>query len=169
MMKKKIALEPMSEPDTMPDFVDLTPAGEKLKAAMDSLTAAEQGPAWSLLYALYDELPVPEKDVWKIAALLMRKPVAAPPAEPAQGEKLAFETHEYRGYKIKAFYLNDGGQDARIEIWTITSMVRAFPYPAYKIWNISAHMQDVIEGYIEETAEPTVAPSQPKPTEKEIL
>jgi hypothetical protein len=84
--------------------------------------------------------------------------------EPAQGEKLAFETHEYRGYKIKALYLNDGSQDARIEIWTITSIVRAFRYPAYKIWNISAHAEDVIEGYIEENAEPTVAPSQPRMT-----
>jgi hypothetical protein len=44
----------------------------QLKSKMASLTAAEMCPAWSLLYELYGELPIPEKEGWKVAALLIR-------------------------------------------------------------------------------------------------
>jgi hypothetical protein len=80
-------------------------------------------------------------------------------------EKLAYETDEYRGYKIKAYYCNDDGRNARIELWRCVSpnvydKVREFFSQAYRIWNYSAHMQDIIESFIQEIAEEAVA--QPK-------
>jgi hypothetical protein len=38
----------------------------------DDTAAGERGKGWRLLYELYGELPVPEREVWKIAAMLLR-------------------------------------------------------------------------------------------------
>lgn len=38
----------------------------------EDLRESERGPAWNLLYQLFGELPIPEKQGWKIAAMYLR-------------------------------------------------------------------------------------------------
>lgn len=59
-------------------------------------------------------------------------------------EKVAFEG-EKRGYYFKATYLTEPKGDALIEISKGTEMIKEFLFPAYKIWNISAHADDIID------------------------
>ena len=63
-------------------------------------------------------------------------------------EKLAFETKEYRGYRIKAFYLEEGNRDAKIELWNDKDLVKSTTAPAYRIWNYHAHAMDIIDEHI---------------------
>ena len=58
-------------------------------------------------------------------------------------EKLAFEK-EYKGFKIKAFWGDE--PDAYIEITKEGKEYRIFSYPGYKIFNLAAHFEDIIEG-----------------------
>jgi len=58
-------------------------------------------------------------------------------------EKLAFEK-EYMMFKIKAFWGDEA--DARIEITKNGKEYRNFYYPAYKIFNLAAHFEDIVEG-----------------------
>ena len=60
-------------------------------------------------------------------------------------EKVAFEG-EKRGYFFRATYLKIPKGDALIEISRNGKMVREFLFPSYKIWNISAHADDIIDG-----------------------
>jgi hypothetical protein len=60
-------------------------------------------------------------------------------------EKVAFEG-EKRGYYFKATYLEQPKGEALIEISKEGKIVREFLFPAYKIWNISAHADDIING-----------------------
>lgn len=60
-------------------------------------------------------------------------------------EEVAFES-EKRGYYFKATYLTDPKGEALIEIFKGGKLKREFLFPAYKIWNISAHADDIIEG-----------------------
>lgn len=69
-------------------------------------------------------------------------------------EKLAYETHEYREYKLKAFYL-EGSDIARIELWKLGELIRSAEVPAYKVWNYSAHFQDIVDSELE--PQPTLA------------
>lgn len=58
---------------------------------------------------------------------------------------IAFDTTEY-GYRFVAHYLT--GRDktsARVEISKDGVLVKAFRWPAYKIWNIAAHTRDIAE------------------------
>ena len=64
-------------------------------------------------------------------------------------EKVAFEG-EKRGYYFKATYLKEPKGEALIEISKSGKMVREFLFPAYKIWNISAHADDIINGLEQE-------------------
>jgi hypothetical protein len=64
-------------------------------------------------------------------------------------EKLAYETH-LRGFDLKMWYLekpNNG--DALIEIFKSGKPHREFLFPAYKIWNIAAHFEDIVIGELE--------------------
>lgn len=63
-------------------------------------------------------------------------------------DKLAFDsTNELRdGYRIKGIYLLDPPQDALVEIFKDEKLIRNFLFPAYKIWNIAAHANDIIDG-----------------------
>jgi hypothetical protein len=67
-------------------------------------------------------------------------------------EKLIFERKEdYKGYNVKAWYLkepNDGL--ALIEIFKDGNLLRGFKFPAYKIYNIAAHFEDIVESEIEQ-------------------
>ena len=65
----------------------------------------------------------------------------------AKIDKLAYETKPYKEFVAKAWYLKEGG-DALIHILHKGKMVREFLFPAYKIWNIGAHLQDIAESEI---------------------
>ena len=63
-------------------------------------------------------------------------------------EKVAFETHEIKGHKITAWYLEQPKGDALIKITKGDDVVQEFLYPAYKIWNLSAHAAEIIDGLL---------------------
>lgn len=67
-------------------------------------------------------------------------------------EKVAFEGDK-RGYHFKATYLKEPKGEALIEISKDEKIVREFLFPAYKIWNISAHADDIIDGLEKESDE----------------
>ena len=64
-------------------------------------------------------------------------------------ESVAFETKPDRGYTAKASYLKDPNKgDALIEVFKGDERVRHFLWPAYKVWNISAHFSQIVDGEI---------------------
>jgi len=67
-------------------------------------------------------------------------------------EKVAFEG-EKRGYYFKATYLEEPKGEALIEISKAGKIIREFFFPAYKIFNISAHADDIINGLEKENDE----------------
>ena len=65
-------------------------------------------------------------------------------------EKVAFITQEDRGYTLQANYLAPPHQaDALIEVRLNGELHRRFLFPAYKIYNLSAHLTDIVDGEIE--------------------
>lgn len=65
-------------------------------------------------------------------------------------DKLAFESLDAdRGFTVKAFYLKEPPSDALVEVYRDGEPYRRFLYPAYKVWNISAHFGDIVTGEIE--------------------
>ena len=70
-------------------------------------------------------------------------------------EDIAFE-HEWKGYQFKATYLQDTEEsrgDALIEIFKDGETIKKFLFPAYKIWNIAAHANDIVDGLERESDE----------------
>ena len=70
-------------------------------------------------------------------------------------DKIAFEGPKEpdRGYTVRASYLKEPhAGDALIEIFKDGKLLRHFLFPAYKIWNISAHFRDIVDGEIEKSA-----------------
>ncbi len=65
-------------------------------------------------------------------------------------EKIAFEG-EKRGYRFVGTYLTEPKGDALIEIFKGDVMVREFLFPAYKVWNIAAHADDIVDGLEEDS------------------
>ena len=63
-------------------------------------------------------------------------------------DKLAFE-REYKGYKVRAFPGFDTRGDARIEFTHPDGRVLELSYPAYKIYNIAAHFEDIVDGELQ--------------------
>ncbi len=66
-------------------------------------------------------------------------------------ESLAFEGPKAgpdRGYTVKASYLKEPKGEALIEIFKDAKPLRAFLFPAYKVWNIAAHFSDIVDGEI---------------------
>lgn len=67
-------------------------------------------------------------------------------------DSVAFESKAPdRGYTVKASYLK-GMQNALIEIFKDGQPLREFLFPAYKVWNISAHFSDIVDGEIEKSS-----------------
>jgi hypothetical protein len=64
-------------------------------------------------------------------------------------EKLAFETKNYRGHFIRAYYLGNDSREARIEMRLGESLVWQKNVPAYRIWNYYAHREDLIDELLE--------------------
>ena len=70
-------------------------------------------------------------------------------------ESIAFEGPKTpdRGYTIRASYLKEPHKgDALIEIFKDGQPLRRFLFPAYKIYNLSAHFSDIVDGEIENSA-----------------
>lgn len=65
-------------------------------------------------------------------------------------QKLVYETLEDRGYKLKAFYIEDDLLIARVELWKDNNVIRSIYTPAYKVWNYSAHLHDIVDAEIYE-------------------
>lgn len=64
-------------------------------------------------------------------------------------ESIAFESKQPdRGYTVKASYLTHPKSDALVEIFKDGLPLRAFLFPAYKVWNIAAHFGDIVDGEI---------------------
>lgn len=60
-------------------------------------------------------------------------------------EKLAYMGN-HRGYTFVATYLTEPKGEALIEIHKDKELVREFLFPAYKIFNIAAHVEDIVNG-----------------------
>jgi hypothetical protein len=63
-------------------------------------------------------------------------------------EKIAFESPDNRGFTVKASYLIEPKGEALIEIFKDGEPLRWFLFPAYKVWNIAAHFDDIVESEI---------------------
>lgn len=59
-------------------------------------------------------------------------------------DKTAFEGN-HSGLHFAAWYLTEPKGDALVEITRDGEMVKSFLWPAYKIWNIAAHAEDIAE------------------------
>ncbi len=59
--------------------------------------------------------------------------------------ELAYD-HEWRGYHIVATYLEQPAGDALIEITKDDDLVKEFLWPSYKVWNLVAHADDIVDG-----------------------
>jgi len=59
--------------------------------------------------------------------------------------KVVFEIKE-KEYHFKATYLQEPRGEALVEIFKDGKIVREFLFPSYKIYNIAAHIDDIIDG-----------------------
>lgn len=59
-------------------------------------------------------------------------------------EKIAYKGN-HRGYTFTATYLIEPKYEALIEIEKDGNLIKEFLFPAYKIFNIAAHIDDIIE------------------------
>ena len=63
-------------------------------------------------------------------------------------EKLAFTLdNDYKGFNIRAYW--GDGCDARIELIRDGKIYKEFSYPAYKIFNLAAHFDEIVDGELE--------------------
>ena len=71
-------------------------------------------------------------------------------ADDIEIDKEAFASKEPdRGFTVKAYYLKQTAGDALVEIYREGEPYRRFLYPAYKVWNNTAHFSDIVTGEIE--------------------
>lgn len=70
-----------------------------------------------------------------------------------QVDSVAYDTSDkpYRGYSVRASYLKSPNeQDAWIEVSKDGAVVNSFYYPAYRIYNITAHFEEMVDNHIED-------------------
>jgi hypothetical protein len=67
-------------------------------------------------------------------------------------EKEAFN-HTHRGFRFQAWYLKEPEGNALIKISRDGKPIREFLFPAYKIWNIKAHADDIVESELSKNEE----------------
>jgi len=67
--------------------------------------------------------------------------------------KLIFQTKPDRGFIFKAWELPDSNGDALVEVERDKKVIRSFSFPAYKVWNIPAHSDDIIQSELNKDAE----------------
>lgn len=63
--------------------------------------------------------------------------------------KLIYETKPDRGFVFKAWEMPGSKGDALIEVERNNTIVKSFTFPAYKVWNIPAHSNDIIESELQ--------------------
>ena len=63
--------------------------------------------------------------------------------------KLIYQTKPDRGFVFKAWEVLDSKGDALIEVERDGKLIRTFPFPAYKVWNIAAHSNDIIQSELD--------------------
>jgi len=63
--------------------------------------------------------------------------------------KMIYETKPERGFVFRAFDLPDSKGDAVIEVEREGKLIKSFNFPAYKVWNIGAHSNDIIESELD--------------------
>lgn len=63
-------------------------------------------------------------------------------------DKIAFEYDE-KEFHFRGTYLNEPKGMALVEISQNGHTVREFLFPAYKIWNIAAHTEDIVSGLLQ--------------------
>lgn len=66
-------------------------------------------------------------------------------------EKYIFKIGPDRGYTITA--IDQEGSNAKVKVELDGNLVREFDFPAYKIWNIQAHADDIIRSEIEKNVD----------------
>lgn len=59
-------------------------------------------------------------------------------------DKLIYETKPDRGFVFRCFDLPGSKSDSLIEVERDGKIVKSFPFPVYKVWNIPAHADDII-------------------------
>lgn len=67
-------------------------------------------------------------------------------------DKVAFEGPKcgpYRGFTLRATYLKEPKGNALIGVFRDGDLHREFLYPAYKIYNIAAHFDEIVDGELE--------------------
>lgn len=69
-------------------------------------------------------------------------------------DTIAFEgpKNPYKGHTVKASYLKTPKGQSLVEIFKDSLLVRRFLFPSYKIWNIAAHFEDIVNGELEKAA-----------------
>jgi hypothetical protein len=60
-------------------------------------------------------------------------------------DKVAFDGVT-RGYRFVGTYLVSPKGEALIEIFKGEELVKRFLWPDYKVWNIAAHAEDIVDG-----------------------
>jgi len=55
------------------------------------------------------------------------------------------------GYEFTGTYLKEPKGDALVEIKKDGELIKEFLFPGYKIWNIAAHAQDIVNGLKKES------------------
>lgn len=74
------------------------------------------------------------------------------PTEPREGETLAFD-EKFREWRALAFHRE--GPDARIVIMRGEDLIgENESYPAYRIYNVAAHLPDMVEAHERAEEEP---------------
>ena len=68
-------------------------------------------------------------------------------------EKLAFESPEINGHKISAWYLKEPDGDCLVRVTQGENLLQEFLYPAYKVWNLAAHADEIVASEIEKNME----------------
>ena len=60
-------------------------------------------------------------------------------------KELIYETKPDRGFVFRTYTLNDHKGNGLIEVERDGKIIRSFKFPAYKVWNIAAHADDIIK------------------------
>ena len=66
---------------------------------------------------------------------------------------LIYETKPDRGFVFRAINLDNGKGDALIQVERDGKTIREFNFPAYKVWNIAAHANDIIESELHKSVD----------------
>ena len=64
-------------------------------------------------------------------------------------DKIIYETIPDKGFVFRAFDLSDSKGDALVEVERDGRVIRSFNFPAYKVWNIPAHANDIIQSELD--------------------